>query len=630
MAVPPEAAEQAAESHESAASAPKPHLKRDHVVIRFAGDSGDGMQLTGMQFTSESALAGNDIATLPDYPAEIRAPQGTLAGVSGFQLNFSSNEVFTPGDEPNVLVAMNPAALRTNVEDLQPNAVIIVDREAFNESNIKRAGYASNPLTDHSLDKFQVIEVDVSKLTSLAVHGLGLNNRAAFRCRNMFVLGMLSWLFQRPIDNTITSLKSRFKKAPELIEANIRVLTAGYNYGETTEMFASSYEVPAARIAPGLYRNITGNSATALGFVAAAVKAGRPLFLGSYPITPASDILHDLSGYKNFPVYTFQAEDEIAGVCSAIGAAFGGAIAITTTSGPGMNLKGEAIGLAMKVELPMVITDVQRAGPSTGMPTKPEQADLLQAMYGRHGEAPVPIIAASTPADCFDCAYEAVRIAVKYMTPVILLTDGQLANGAEPWLLPDPDKLAPIKVEFATNPEGFLPYARDAETLSRPWAVPGTKGLEHRIGGLSGENLTGNVSHSPANNELMVRTRARKVAGIAREIPPTKVFGDAGGDLVVLGWGSTYGPIREAVKRVRDNGKKVSHVHLRYLNPLPGDLSETLKRFKQVMVAEMNMGQLLKLVRADYLIDAFGFNKIQGRPFKVSEIENRINQVLEG
>jgi 2-oxoglutarate/2-oxoacid ferredoxin oxidoreductase subunit alpha len=441
---------------------------------------------------------------------------------------------------------------------------------------------------------------------------------------------MLSWLFQRPIDSTIASLKNRFKKEPVLVEANIRVLTAGYNYGETTEMFASSYEVPAARIAPGLYRNITGNSATALGFVAAAVKAGRPLFLGSYPITPASDILHDLSGYKNFPVYTFQAEDEIAGVCSAIGASFGGAIAITTTSGPGMNLKAEAVGLAMKVELPIVITDVQRAGPSTGMPTKPEQADLLQAMYGRHGESPVPIIAASTPADCFDCAYEAVRIAVKYMTPVILLTDGQLANGAEPWLLPDVDKLAPIKVEFATNPEGFMPYARDAETLSRPWAVPGTKGLEHRIGGLSSENLTGNVSYSPANNELMVRTRARKIAGIAREIPPTEVFGDPSGDLVVLGWGSTYGPIREAVKHARAKGKKVSHVHLRYLNPLPRDLGETLKRFKQVMVAEMNMGQLLKMIRADYLIDAFGFNKIQGRPFKVSEIENRINRALEG
>ena len=443
MAVPPEAAGQAAESHDSAGSAHKPHLKRDHVVIRFAGDSGDGMQLTGMQFTAESALAGNDIATLPDFPAEIRAPQGTLAGVSGFQLNFSSSEIFTAGDEPNVLVAMNPAALQANIEDVPQNAVIIVDREAFTDSNVKRAGYKSNPLTDHSLDKFQVIEVDVTKLTSLAVHGMGLNNRAVFRCRNMFVLGMLSWLYQRPIESTLSYLESRFKKTPEVLEANIKVLKAGFNYGETTEMFASSYEVPAARIAPGLYRNITGNSATALGFVAAAVKSGRPLFLGSYPITPASDILHELSGFKNFPVYTFQAEDEIAGVCAAIGAAFGGSIAITTTSGPGMNLKAEAVGLAVKVELPMVITDIQRAGPSTGMPTKPEQADLLQSMYGRHGESPIPIIAASTPADCFDCAYEAVRIAVKYMTPVILLTDGQLANGSEPWLLPDADKLPP-------------------------------------------------------------------------------------------------------------------------------------------------------------------------------------------
>jgi 2-oxoglutarate/2-oxoacid ferredoxin oxidoreductase subunit alpha len=630
MAVPPEAAGQAAESHGSAGSAPKPHLQRDHVVIRFAGDSGDGMQLTGMQFTAESALAGNDIATLPDFPAEIRAPQGTLAGVSGFQLNFSSSEIFTAGDEPNVLVAMNPAALQANIEDVPPNAVIIVDREAFTESNVKRAGYKTNPLTDHSLDKFQVIEVDVTKLTSLAVHGMGLNNRAVFRCRNMFVLGMLSWLYQRPIESTLSYLESRFKKTPEVLEANVKVLKAGFNYGETTEMFASSYEVPAARIKPGLYRNITGNSATALGFVAAAVKSGRPLFLGSYPITPASDVLHELSGYKNFPVYTFQAEDEIAGVCAAIGASFGGAIAITTTSGPGMNLKAEAVGLAVKVELPMVITDIQRAGPSTGMPTKPEQGDLLQSMYGRHGESPIPIIAASTPADCFECAYEAVRIAVKYMTPVILLTDGQLANGAEPWLLPDADKLPEIKVEFATNPEGFMPYTRDAETLSRPWAVPGTKGLEHRVGGLSSENLTGNVSYSPANNELMVRTRARKIAGITREIPPTQVFGDADGDLVVLGWGSTYGPIREAVKHLRAKGKKVSHLHLRYLNPLPRDLEETLKRFKQVMIPEMNMGQLLKMVRADYLIDAFGFNKIQGRPFKVSEIENRINRALEG
>src|ERR1700682_2522497 len=519
MAVPPEAAEQAAESHGSPGNgggngvAPKPHLSRDRVVIRFSGDSGGGMKWTGMQFTTESALAGNDIATLPDFPAEIRAPAGTLAGVSGFQLNFSSNEIFTAGDEPNVLVAMNPAALQANLEDVPPNAVIIVDREAFTEANLKRAGYTTNPLTDHSLDKFQVIQVDVTKLTSAALHGLGLNNRAAFRCRNMFVLGMLSWLYQRPIESTLKYLESRFKKTPEMLEANIRTLMAGYNYGDTTEMFASSYEVPAARIKAGLYRNITGNSATALGFVAAAVKSGRPLFLGSYPITPASDVLHELAGYKNFPVYTFQAEDEISGVASAIGASFGGAIAITTTSGPGMNLKAEAVGLAVKVELPLVITDIQRAGPSTGMPTKPEQADLLQSMYGRHGESPIPIIAASTPADCFDCAYEAVRIAVKYMTPVILLTDGQLANGAEPWLLPDADKLPELKVNLATDPNGpngFMPYKRDTETLARPWAVPGTPGLEHRIGGLSSEDVTGNVSYSPANNESLVRTRARK------------------------------------------------------------------------------------------------------------------------
>src|SRR5208282_686297 len=594
MAVPPEAAGQAADSHGQAGSirAQKPHLKRDRVVIRFAGDSGDGMQLTGMQFTAESALAGNDIATLPDFPAEIRAPQGTLAGVSGFQLNFSSNEIFTAGDEPSVLVAMNPAALQANIEDVPPNAVIIVDREAFTDANIKRAGYKSNPLTDHSLDKFQVIEVDVTKLTSLAVHGMGLNNRAVFRCRNMFVLGMLSWLYQRPIESTLTYLESRFKKTPEVLEANIKVLKAGFNYGETTEMFASSYEVPAARIKPGLYRNITGNSATALGFVAAAVKSGRPLFLGSYPITPASDVLHELAGFKNFPVYTFQAEDEIAGMASAIGAAFGGAIAITTTSGPGMNLKAEAVGLAIKTELPVVITDIQRAGPSTGMPTKPEQADLLMAMYGRHGESPIPIIAAATPGDCFDCAYEAVRIATKYMTPVILLTDGQLANGAEPWLVPDVNKLPDINVEFRTDPECYMPYIRDPETMSRPWAVPGTPGLEHRLGGLSTEDQTGNISYSPANNELMVRQRARKIAGIAREIPPIEIFGDAGGgELLMLGWGSTFGPIREAVKQLRAKGKNVSHIHLRYLNPLPSDLGDKLRTFRKVMVAEMNMGQ---------------------------------------
>lgn len=632
MALPPEAAGHAAESSGlGGGGAAKPHALRDSVVIRFAGDSGDGMQLAGMQFTAESALAGNDIATLPDFPAEIRAPAGTIAGVSGFQLNFSSREVFTAGDDPNVLVAMNPAALKANIDDLPANGVIIVDREAFNEANVKRAGYTLNPLTDHSLDKFQVFQVDVTKLTTAALHSTGLNNRAVFRCRNMFVLGMLSWLFQRPIENTVRWLEGRFKKTPELLNANLLALKAGFNYGETTEMFASSYEVQPAKITPGLYRNITGNSATALGFVAAAMKSGRPLFLGSYPITPASDVLHELAGYKNFGVYTFQAEDEIAGVSSAIGAAFGGAIAITTTSGPGMNLKAEAVGLAVKTELPMVIADIQRAGPSTGMPTKPEQADLLMAMYGRHGESPIPIIAAATPADCFECAYEAVRIALKYMTPVVLLTDGQLANGAEPWLVPDASKLAPITVEFASDPNGFLPYKRDPETLSRPWAIPGTPGLEHRIGGLSSEDQTGNVSYSPANNELMVRTRARKIAGIAREIPPTTIFGDAnGGDLVVLGWGSTYGAVRAAVKQVREKGKSVSHIHLRYLNPLPSDLGGQLRKFKKVVVAEMNMGQLLKLVRADYLVDAIGCNKVQGRPFKVNELVNRISRALEG
>jgi 2-oxoglutarate ferredoxin oxidoreductase subunit alpha len=631
MAVTPEAAEASQGGLAGGgASRRKPIERRDQVVIRFAGDSGDGMQLAGMQFTTESALAGNDIATVPDFPAEIRAPAGTLAGVSAFQLNFSSREIFTAGDEPSVLVAMNPAALKTNVDDLPPNGVLIVDKEAFNDANLKKAGYTSNPLTDGSLTKYQLFPVDVTKLTTLALHDTGLNNRAVTRCRNLFVLGMVSWLYQRPIDSTVRWLEGRFKKDPPLLDANIKALRAGFNFGETTEMFASSYQVAPAKIAPGFYRNITGNSALALGLVAAATKAGRPLFLGAYPITPASDVLHELAGYKNFPVYTLQAEDEIAGIGSAIGAAFGGALAVTCTAGPGMDLKEEAIGLAAKVELPLVICDIQRAGPSTGMPTKPEQADLLMAMYGRHGESPVPIIAASTVSDCFDCAYEAARIAVKYMTPVILMSDALLATGAEPWLVPDANKLPPLTVEFRTDPEGFQPYLRDEVTLARPWAIPGTPGLEHRVGGLSTEHLTGNVSYSPANNEMMVRLRARKIAGIAREIPPIEVFGDAqGGDLVVLGWGSTYGSIRQAVRDVRARGKKVSQIHLRYLNPLPSDLGEILRRFKKVMVAEMNMGQLLKIIRAEYLIDAFGYNKIQGRPFKVSEITNRALRALE-
>src|SRR5882724_6514748 len=525
---------------------------RETVVIRFAGDSGDGMQVTGMQFTTESALAGNDLATLPDFPAEIRAPAGTLAGVSAFQLAFSSSEVFTPGDDLDVLVAMNPAALKVNLGDLKPGGILIIDREGFNEQNLKKAEYDRSPLEDGSLERFQVFQVDVTKLTTAAMTDLGLSARAVFRCRNFFCLGMTSWLYHRPTEPAERWIRDRFEKTPELVEANVRALRAGHNFAENAELFAVSYEIRPARIAPGKYRNITGNTATALGFIAAATKAGRPLFLGSYPITPASDVLHELSTLKQFGVYTFQAEDEIAGIGAALGAAFGGAIAITTTSGPGMNLKAETIGLALAVELPLVITDIQRAGPSTGMPTKTEQADLLMAMYGRHGEAPVPVLAAATPADCFTMAYEAVRIAVKYMTPVILLTDGYLANGAEPWLIPDPDALLPIPVTFRTDPQGYYPYVRDEQTLARSWVVPGTPGLEHRVGGLEHDHVTGNVSYAPMNHEQMIRTRARKIAGITREIPKTEVFGAERGELLVLGWGGTYGALREGVRQLRE------------------------------------------------------------------------------
>jgi 2-oxoglutarate ferredoxin oxidoreductase subunit alpha len=603
----------------------------DAVVIRFAGDSGDGMQVTGTQFTAESAIAGNDIATLPDFPAEIRAPAGTLAGVSAFQLNFSSSEVFTPGDDLDVLVAMNPAALKANLDDLKPGGILIVDQEGFNEQNLKRAGFERSPLADGSLKaKYQLFPIDVAKLTQLALKDMSLSAREVFRCRNFLCLGIVSWLYHRPLEPAEAFIRDRFKKNPQFVEANTRVLHAGFNFAETTELFAVSYEVKPAKIAPGRYRNITGNTATALGFVAAAHKAERPLFLGSYPITPASDVLHELSALKQFDVYTFQAEDEIAGIGAALGAAFGGAIAITTTSGPGMNLKAETMGLALAVELPLVVTDIQRAGPSTGMPTKTEQADLLIAMYGRHGEAPVPIIAASTPGDCFFAAYEAVRIAVKYMTPVILLTDGYLANGAEPWLIPDPDLLAPIPVSFRTDPQGYFPYLRDEETLARAWVVPGTPGLEHRVGGLEHDRVTGNVSYAPMNHEQMIRTRARKIAGITREIPKTEVFGAERGDLLVLGWGGTYGALREGVRQLREQGHAVGHAHLRYLNPLPADLGDVLRRYRHVVVPEINLGQLVKLVRADYLVDAIGFNQVQGRPFKVSEIVGRCMKLLKG
>jgi 2-oxoglutarate ferredoxin oxidoreductase subunit alpha len=600
------------------------------VVIRFAGDSGDGMQVTGTQFTSESAIAGNDIATLPDFPAEIRAPAGTLAGVSAFQLNFSSGEVFTPGDDLDVLVAMNPAALKTNVGDLKSGGILIVDREGFTDQNLRRAGFAANPLEDGSLKgKYQVFPIDVAKLTQNALKDLSLSAREVFRCRNFLCLGIVSWLYHRPLEPAEAFIHDRFKKNPKFVEANLRVLKAGFNFAETTELFAVSYEVRPARIAPGTYRNVTGNTATALGFVAAAQKAGRPLFLGSYPITPASDVLHELAALKRFDVFTFQAEDEIAGIGAALGAAFGGSIAITTTSGPGMNLKAETMGLALAVELPLVITDIQRAGPSTGMPTKTEQADLMIAMYGRHGESPLPIIAASTPADCFLAAYEAVRIAVKYMTPVILMTDGYLANGAEPWLVPDPDALPPIPVTFRSDPQGYFPYKRDETNLARDWVVPGTPGLEHRIGGLEKSDLTGNVDYSPGNHHKMVMNRVNKVAGIANYIPLQEVEGPRSGDLFVMSWGGTCGSVRTAVQQVQAQGRSVAHAHLRYLNPFPKNLGDIIKNYKKVLIPELNTGQLRLLIRAKYLVDAQGLNKIQGKPFLVHEIVQKIEEMLK-
>lgn len=603
--------------------------EREQVVIRFAGDSGDGMQLAGMHFTNETALAGNDLSTLPDFPAEIRAPAGTLAGVSGFQLHFSSRDVFTPGDAPDVLVAMNPAALKVNVADLEPNGILIVDREQFTEQNLRKAEFTSNPLTDGSLERFQVFPIEITKLTINALNDMGLPTRTMMRSRNFLALGLTSWLFHRPIEPTIRWIEQRFKKNPALAEANIRVLKAGWNFGETSEMFRTSFTVRPATIAPGRYRNITGNTATALGLVAAARQAGRPLFLGSYPITPASDILHELSTLKNFDVYTFQAEDEIAGIGAALGAAFGGAIALTTTSGPGVCLKSETINLAISVELPLIIADIQRGGPSTGLPTKTEQADLLLALYGRNSDSPIPIIAPATPADCFAMAFEAVRIAVAYMTPVFFLSDGYLANGAEPWAIPSAASLRAIPVEFRTDPKGFFPYLRDAETLARPWVIPGTPGLEHRIGGLEKEYLTGNVSYAPANHEQMVRVRARKIAGIVREIPPTEVHGPDTGDLLLVGWGSTYGAIESATSALREQGHAVSHVHLRYLNPLPADLGDILSRFRRILVPELNTGQLVRLLRAEYLVDAVALGKIQGQPFKVSEITGKAIRMLE-
>jgi 2-oxoglutarate/2-oxoacid ferredoxin oxidoreductase subunit alpha len=604
--------------------------KIDEVVIRFAGDSGDGMQLTGTQFTNTSALVGNDLSTLPDFPAEIRAPAGTLPGVSAFQVRIADYDIHTPGDSPDVLVAMNPAALKKEIKDLKPNGIVIVNTDEFNERNFAKANITSNPLEDGSLAGYRLFQAALTTMTRRTLEGSGLDTKSMDRCKNMFALGMCYWLFSRSLDNTIDWLKKQFARKPGLAEANIAVLRAGWNFCDITELFHERYEVPAAQMEPGLYRNITGNTALAMGLVAASRRSGLPLFLGAYPITPASDVLHELSTYKNFGVTTFQAEDEIAAVCAAIGASFGGALGVTCSSGPGIALKAEAMNLALMTELPLVVCDIQRGGPSTGLPTKTEQADLLQVMFGRNGESPLPILAASSPKDCFDVALEAVRIATRHMVPVILLSDGYIANGSEPWKLPEVESLPDLRVEFRTDPEGFHPYERDPETLSRPWAIPGTPGLEHRIGGLEKENVTGNVSYDPMNHETMVRLRAEKVERIARDIPDLEVFGDPdGGELLVLGWGSTAGAIHGAVNFARRAGLKVSRAHLRYLNPFPRNLGDVLARFDRVLCPEMNLGQLALLLRARYLKDVVTLSKVQGKPFSRQEILDKIQSILE-
>jgi 2-oxoglutarate ferredoxin oxidoreductase subunit alpha len=600
----------------------------DKAVVRFAGDSGDGMQISGSQFTNTVALYGNDLATFPDFPAEIRAPAGTLPGVSGYQIQFSSSDIYTPGDNVDVLVAMNPAALKMNIRDLKPNGILIVNTDKFTESDLKKAQQTSNPLEDHSLDAYRLFQVPLERLTHSALEGLGLDAKSVNRCKNFFALGMAYWLYNRPMEHTYHWLEDKFKSKPLLVEANKLAMKAGYSYCEATEAFQVSYEIPPAKLAPGVYRNLSGNQALAMGFVVAAQRAGLRLFLGSYPITPASDILHELSMYKNFGVTTFQAEDEIAAITSAIGAAYTGSLALTTTSGPGMALKTEAMGLAVAVELPIVICDIQRGGPSTGLPTKTEQADLLQAMFSRNSEAPIPILAASTPGDCFWVAVEACRIALKYMVPVIILSDGYLANGAEPWQIPTLDRIPKIPVNFVTNPEGFLPYKRDEKTLARPWAIPGTPGLEHRIGGLEKQDVTGNINYEPLNHEKMVRLRAAKVEAVGQDVPDVVPAGDPDGDLLIVAWGSTYGAITAAMKTQREKGLRIGHAHLRFLNPLPRNLGELFKRYRKVLVPEMNLGQLLLLLRAKYLVDAQGYNKIQGQPFKISELENKIQEIV--
>ncbi len=605
-------------------------IEREEITVRFAGDSGDGMQLAGTQLTNTSAIFGNDVSTFPDFPAEIRAPAGTLAGVSGYQLNFGARKLRTAGDRVNALIAMNPAALKINVADLEQGGILVVNEDAFSAGNLQKAGYATNPLDDGSLKHYQLFRVPIDKLNAEACAETGLTGRAAGRCKNFYALGITYWLFGRSMEPTLRWINDKFGSKPAVAEANSRALRAGYYFGETTEMFPVRFLVSPAKLSPGRYRKVTGNEALAMGLITAAKLAEKPLFYGTYPITPASDILHELSRHKNFDVRTFQAEDEIAAITAVVGAAYAGAFAVTGTSGPGMALKQEAIGLAIMTELPMVIINVQRGGPSTGLPTKTEQADLFQAVLGRNGESPLCVLAAATPADCFTMGIEAFRIATEFMTPVVLLSDGYLANGAEPWLIPDPAKLPKIRVKHPTESNsgnGFLPYKRDAK-LAREWAIPGTPGLEHRVGGLEKRDVTGDVCYEADNHHHMVCTRRRKIDNIADTILPLEVYGDPAGELLVLGWGSTYGPITSAVDKCRERGLKVSSAHLRYIDPMPKNTGDVLRRFKKVLIPEMNLGQLLTVIRAKYLVDAIGLNKVQGKPFMIREIEEKIEELL--
>ncbi|MGW7203889.1 2-oxoacid:acceptor oxidoreductase subunit alpha [Streptomyces sp. NPDC054837] len=635
---PAEQADEAVVGEQRKPAGTKDVRRLDRVIIRFAGDSGDGMQLTGDRFTSETATFGNDLSTLPNFPAEIRAPAGTLPGVSSFQLHFADHDILTPGDAPNVLVAMNPAALKANIADLPRGAEIIVNTDEFTKRALQKVGYAASPLDDGSLDGYSLHPVPLTTLTVEALKEFDLSRKEAERSKNMFALGLLSWMYHRPTAGTERFLKTKFAKKPEIMKANLAAFTAGWNFGETTEDFAVSYEVaPAATAFPtGTYRNISGNLALSYGLITASRQADLPLFLGSYPITPASDILHELSRHKNFGVRTFQAEDEIAGIGAALGAAFGGSLAVTTTSGPGVALKSETIGLAVSLELPLLVIDIQRGGPSTGLPTKTEQADLLQAMFGRNGEAPVPVIAPKTPADCFDAALEAARIALTYRTPVMLLSDGYLANGSEPWRIPDVDELPDLTVQFAQGPnhtledgsEVFWPYKRDPQTLARPWAIPGTPGLEHRIGGIEKQDGTGNISYDPANHDFMVRTRQAKIDGI--DVPDLEVDDPHEARTLVLGWGSTYGPITAAVRRLRTAGESIAQAHLRHLNPFPRNLGTVVKRYDKVVIPEMNLGQLATLIRAKYLVDAHSYNQVNGMPFKAEQLATALKEAIDG